>query len=105
MGYYKENEMGRQQIEIMEGVGQNILDMGYCVHPDRVNPKKHPEQGPVWEWYVKNIKEVAPKLGANYHGKGPGALREIEPETMDELRRIFEVTGGMELHDNILKDK
>lgn len=105
MGYYKENEMGRQQIEIMEGVGQNILDMGYCVHPDRVNPKKHPEQGPVWEWYVKNIEEVAPKLGANYHGKGPGALREIEPETMDELRRIFEVTGGMELHDNILKDK
>lgn len=105
MGYCKENEMGRQQIEIMEGVGQNILDMGYCVHPDRVNPKKHPEQGPVWEWYVKNIKEVAPKLGANYHGKGPGALREIEPETMDELRRIFEVTGGMELHDNILKDK
>lgn len=105
MGYYKENEMGRQQIEIMEGVGQNILDMGYCVHPDRVNPKKHPEQGPVWEWYVKNIKDVAPKLGANYHGKGPGALREIEPETMDELRRIFEVTGGMELHDNILKDK
>lgn len=105
MGYYKENEMGRQQIEIMEGVGQNILDMGYCVHPDRVNPKKHPEQGPVWEWYVKNIKDVAPKLGANYHGKGPGALREIEPETMEELRRIFEVTGGMELHDNILKDK
>ena len=103
MGYYKENEMGRQQIEIMEGVGQNILDMGYCVHPDRVNPKKHPEQGPVWEWYVKNIKELAPKFGANYNGAGPGALRRIDDETMKELREIFKVTGGDEFRDIVLK--
>lgn len=105
MDYYKESYMGRQQVELMAGVGQNILDIGYCVHPDRVNPAKHPEQGPVWEWYVKNIKEVAPKLGANYHGKGAGALREIEPETMAELRKIFEVTGGMDFHDHILNEK
>ncbi len=105
MDYYKESEMGRQQVELMAGIGQNILDIGYCVHPDRVNPAKHPEQGPVWEWYVRNIREVAPKLGANYHGKGPGALREIEPQTMAELRKIFEVTGGMDFHDHILNEK
>lgn len=105
MDYYKESEMGRQQVELMAGIGQNTLDIGYCVHPDRVNPAKHPEQGPVWEWYVRNIREVAPKLGANYHGKGPGALREIEPQTMAELRKIFEVTGGMDFHDHILNEK
>jgi heterodisulfide reductase subunit C1 len=106
MGYYKESKFGRQQIELMAGLGQNILEIGYCVHPDRVAPAKHPEQGPVWEWYVKNIKDVAPKLGANYHGEGAGALRTISPETMEELRKIFEVTGGMDLHDMLLgKDK
>lgn len=102
MGYYKDSKYGRQQVELMEGLGKNILDIGYCVHPDRVSPAKHPEQGPIWEWYVKNIEEVAPKFGANYHGEGAGALRTISPETMEELRNIFEVTGGMYLRDTLL---
>jgi heterodisulfide reductase subunit C len=102
MGYYKESRLGRQQVEIMENTGNNILEIGYCVHPDRMRPENHPEQGPIWDWYLKNIKDVAPKFGANYHGKGPGALREISPETMEELRNIFRVTGGMDFYDTIL---
>ena len=102
MGYYKESHMGRQQVDLMGGIGNNILNIGYCVHPDVVFPEKHPEQGPVWEWYVKNIRAVAPKFGANYHGEGAGALRKINPETMEELRNIVRVTGGMDFHDSIL---
>ena len=102
MGYYKDSHMGRQQVDLMKGVGNNILEIGYCVHPDKVLPEKHPEQGPVWEWYVKNIKTVSPKFGANYHGEGAGALRTITPETMEELRNIFRVTGGMDFHDTII---
>ena len=105
MGYYKDSHMGRQQVEIMNGIGNNILEIGYCVHPDKLRPEKHPEQGPVWDWYIKNIKVVAPKFGANYHGEGAGALREISPETMEELRSIFKVTGGMEFHDAIANGK
>ena len=102
MGYYKESHMGRQQVDLMGGIGNNILNIGYCVHPDVVFPEKNPEQGPAWEWYIKNIKAVAPKFGANYHGDGAGALRKINPETMEELRNIFRVTGGMDFHDTIL---
>ena len=102
MGYYKDSHMGRQQVALMEGIGNNILEIGYCVHPDVVYPEKHPEQGPVWEWYRKNIKAVAPKFGANYHGEGAGALRKINAETMEELRNIFRVTGGMDFHDTII---
>ena len=101
MGYYKDSHMGRQQVDLMAGIGDNILNIGYCVHPDVVFPEKHPEQGPVWEWYVKNIKAVSPKFGANYHGEGAGALRTINPETMEVLRNIFRVTGGMDFHDSI----
>ena len=86
----------------MKGIGQNILEIGYCVHPDRVDPAYHPEQGPVWEWYHDHIADVAPRLGANYHGDGAGALRNIAQEDLNEVRRIFEVTGGMKLRNDVL---
>ena len=105
LGYCADSEKGRQQARIVEGVGKNILDIGYCVHPDTVDPDLHPEQGPVWRWYHDNIEDIAPKLGANYHGEGPGALRDIRKENLEEVRRIFEVTGGIELHDKVLYKK
>jgi len=100
-GYFRDSEMGRQQVELMNGIAQNILDIGYCVHPDRVDPDKHVEQGPVWRWFVDNIEEVAPKLGANYHGNGAGALRTIPHEDMAEVHKIFEVTGGFDLREKV----
>lgn len=102
-GYFRESEMGRQQTELMNGIAQNILDIGYCVHPDRVDPDYHIEQGPVWRWFVDNIEEVVPKLGANYHGNGPGALRTIPHEDMAEVHKIFEVTGGFELREKVCR--
>ena len=103
LGYFKDSEKGRQQVELMAGIEQNILDIGYCVHPDKVDPNKHIEQGPVWRWYRENIEEISAKLGANYHGEGSGALRTIPHEDMDEVHKIFEVTGGMDLRDKVLK--
>ncbi|MBO4481861.1 MAG: 4Fe-4S dicluster domain-containing protein [Bacteroidales bacterium] len=102
LGYFADSEKGRQQERIVKGVGKNILDIGYCVHPDVLDPDQHPEQGPVWRWYYDNIEDIAPKLGANYHGEGPGALRDIHKKNLEEIRRIFEVTGGIELHDKVL---
>ena len=104
LGLFHNSEKGRQQSFLMKSLQGNILEIGYCVYPDRVDPDYHPEQGPVWEWYHEHIADVAPKLGANYHGKGPGALRDIPQEDLDEVRRIFEVTGGMELRDNVIND-
>ena len=103
-GLFRHSEKGIQQQQLMETLQKNILEIGYCVYPDRVDPDYHPEQGSVWEWYHEHIADVAPKLGANYHGKGPGALRDIPQEDLDEVRRIFEVTGGMELRDNVIND-
>ncbi len=103
LGYMNEH-IAEQQKRLMQTVGQNILDIGYCVHPDRVKPELHPEQGPIWEWYVENIEAVAPKMGANYNGDGPGALRKIREENLEEIRKIFEVTGGMELRKTLTEE-
>ena len=101
LGLFHNSEKGRQQSFLMKSLQGNILEIGYCVYPDRVDPDYHPEQGPIWKWYREHIEDIAPKLGANYHGSGSGALRDIPEEDLEEVRRIFEVTGGMELKKKV----
>ncbi len=101
LGFFVESEKGRQQLAIKRTVGQWILDHGYCLYLEGVGTDLHPEQGPVWDWIQNNWKEIFQKLGANYKGDGPGILRKIPEEAMNEIRRIFEVTGGMERYEKI----
>ncbi|MBQ8864279.1 MAG: 4Fe-4S dicluster domain-containing protein [Rikenellaceae bacterium] len=101
LGFFVESEKGRQQLAIKRTIGQHILDRGYCISPRLVDPAMHPEQGPVWRWVRDNDTEVFGKFTPNYGKPGAGPVREIDPETLDEIRRIFEVTGGNEMYDAI----
>jgi heterodisulfide reductase subunit C len=101
LGYFVDSEKGRQQLILKKIIGGCILDKGYCVHPDIVIPETHPEQGPIWKWYYDNIKEVAPKMGANYKGNGAGALRYVSDKNLEEIKEIFEATGALDFHHNI----
>jgi heterodisulfide reductase subunit C1 len=103
LGYFTESEKGRQQLAIKRSIGEKILSHGYCINPDSIAPELHPEQGPVWEWEVKHLPEVMEKLGANYQGDGAGALRKIPQQDLDEIHRIFEVTGGMDRFEKLEK--
>jgi heterodisulfide reductase subunit C len=96
LGFFVESEKGRQQLAIKRTIGKWILEYGYCLFPSEIKPELHPEQGPVWEWEHGNIKKVMERLGANYKKTGPGILRKIPDEDLDEIRKIFEVTGGMD---------
>ncbi len=100
-GYFTDSEKGRQQYAIEQIVCGNILNIGYCVHPDTIDPDLHPEQGPVWAWFVKNIDALCEKMGANWKKDGAGALRNIHQENLDEIKRIFDVTGGTALRECI----
>lgn len=82
-------------------MGNNILNYGYCVTPDVVKPEMHPEQGPVWEWIYTHRDEVYEKTHSNYRKTGAGTLRQVDNDSLDELRAIFEVTGGKEFLDKI----
>ncbi len=103
-GLFVESEKGRQQLALKRIIGETILATGYCVHFDHMNLDVFPEQGPVWQWVQDNRNEVLAKVGANYKGAGPGALRSMPKEDLDELHKIFEVTGGNEWFDKIEKD-
>jgi heterodisulfide reductase subunit C1 len=100
-GLFVHSKKGRQQLAIRKSIGENIVSFGFCVHPDRIDPEQHPEQGPVWEWIYENRKEVYERLGANIYREGAGALREIDEESMVELRNIFKETGGEKLFQTI----
>jgi len=101
LGYFTESEKGRQQYAINRAIGENIVSIGYCVTVEKIVPEMHPEQGPVWEWFYNHAEEVVDRLGGNYKKEGPGALRIIPKESIDEIQKIFQVTGGTKLHDNI----
>ena len=101
LGYFTESEKGRQQLAIKRTIGKWILEYGYCLFPSEILPELHPEQGPVWKWEVDNIKVVMERLGANYKQTGPGILRKVPQEALDEIRKIFDVTGGTERFEKI----
>ena len=101
LGYFTESRKGQQQYALMQTVGKNILNFGYCIHPSIVKPEMHPEQGPVWEWVFENQQEVFKRLGANLNKSGSGAMRKISDEALSELKSIFDATGGTQLWENI----
>ncbi len=94
LGYFTESEKGRQIYPLTKALNGNVLNFGYCVHPETFAYKDHPESGPVFEWVLNNKEEVYGRLGANYKGKGPGVLRRIPQEDLDELKAIYDETGG-----------
>ena len=103
LGYFTESEKGRQQLALKRTVGHWMITYGYCLYLEGVGTSMHPEQGPVWDWMQDNWRDVFKKMGANYQGDGPGILRRIPEEAMDEIREIFKITGGMKRFENIEK--
>lgn len=102
-GSFIQSRLGRQQLEVKRIIGDTMLNRGYCVYVDDIDTDYHPEQGPTWDWYKKNIVSVSQKLGANYAGSGPGSMRKIAEEDMTELRNIFKGTGALDRFDMIEK--
>lgn len=100
-GLFVESEKGRQQLALKRLIGDNILATGYCLTPRNIRPELHPEQGSVWKWIIDNDEEVYSLFTDVYLKSGAGALRRVDDGTMQEIRRIFEVSGGKAFYDTI----
>jgi heterodisulfide reductase subunit C len=93
-GFFIESEQGRRQLAIKRTVGDHILEYGYCVYIDEVSNEMYPEQGPVWQWMRDNRTDVLQRLGASYKQDKAGALRNIDKQSLEDLQKIFDATGG-----------
>jgi len=103
-GLYLESEKGRQQYIVVKDLCSNILNYGYCVYPRTFAYETHPEFGPVGQWINEHLDEIHARLGSNLDGDGPGGLRRIPKESLDQLKKIFDVTGATELIEQVLDD-
>lgn len=100
-GFFICSEQGRKQLAIKRTVGDHILKYGYCVYIDEIDTEMYPEQGPVWDWIKKNRTDVLERLGTNYNKTGSGTLRQISKESLSDLKKIFDETGGTERLETI----
>jgi len=101
LGFFVESEKGRQQLALKRVIGESIRETGYCLYPKMITPERHPEQGPVWQWIYDHDENVYEQFSPAYRKPGVGVLRKIEEEALEEVRSIFEVTGGNAFFDNI----
>lgn len=101
MGYFIESEKGRQQYVLGKVLCGNILSYGYCVYPRTFKHSEHPESGTVGKWIEDNLEAVHKRLGSNLDGDGPGILRKIPQEDLDEIKAIFDITGATARLDHV----
>ncbi len=101
LGYFIESEKGRQQLALKRAIGESILDYGYCLYVRNITYENHQEAGPVWQWSQNNVDALFARLGGNLDGEGPGVLRKIPQSDLDELKKIFDITGTTERFDKI----
>ncbi len=102
-GLFMKSKEGQKQLAIKRTVGDHILKYGYCVYIDEVNTEMYPEQGPIWDWLKKNKEQVLERLGTSYKKLQNGTLRQTSPETLAELKKIFDITGATERFNMIEK--
>jgi heterodisulfide reductase subunit C len=55
----------------------------------------------VWEWIHANDEAIFGRYSECYGKEGAGALRKVDEASMEEIRRIFEVSGGKAFYDTI----
>jgi len=102
-GLFIESEQGRKQLAIKRTVGDHILKYGYCVYIDEVDNDMYPEQGPVWKWLRANRDSMMKRLGTSYKKEQSGTLRNTLRESLDDLKKIFDETGGTQRFEKIEK--
>jgi heterodisulfide reductase subunit C len=103
-GMFTESEQGRKQLAVKRTVGDHILKYGYCVHIDEVDNEMYPEQGPVWKWMRENRESILERLGTSYKKNLSGTLRITSQDSLDDLKKIFDETGGTRRLEKIEKD-
>lgn len=102
-GCFTWSKQGRKQLALKRTIGDHILQYGYCVYIDEVDNEMYPEQGPVWEWLRKNRVRMLRRLGTSYGNNTAGTLRNTAKSSLNDLRKIFDVTGATARFEKIEK--
>ena len=80
LGYFTESEKGRQILPLTHTFARNILNYGYCVHPETFRWEDHMESGPVWKWHTEHLEQSLARfaLGQLDHAVGDDEHRKVD---------------------------
>jgi hypothetical protein len=92
------------QYVLVKDLCGNILNHGYCIYPRNFDYDEHKEYGTVGKWINENLDDLHKRMGSNLDGDGPGGLRKIPQESLDQLKKIFDITGATELMNKVIDD-
>ena len=87
--------------EVLEIIRNGKVFSGGKRHHEIVAPLL--PEGAEWIDITVPLDDVFERLGGNLDGKGPGAMRRIPQEDLDQLKAIFDITGATDRMENVRK--
>jgi heterodisulfide reductase subunit C len=102
-GYHTSSIRGRQQYAARHLWGGNYWNRAFCIYFRNPETETHLDFGPRYARYFRNKEEIYRRVGGcpDMDGAKPG--RKVPPETLQQLRRCFQVGGALYLWDQIEK--
>ena len=95
-------EGGEKQIpEQLKNKGWVVVGVNYRFLPRVTVDKIIDDAAEAVAWVFNNIDDVFDRLGANLDKDGPGAMRKIPQKDLDELKRIYDITGATERLEHV----
>jgi len=100
-GFHTGTVKGRQQYGGRHLWGGNFWNRGWSLYFRNLQIESHLDFGPRFARNFLNIEESYRRVGAapDMNGSSPG--RKVPPETLQQIRRCFQVGGTLFLWDNI----
>jgi heterodisulfide reductase subunit C len=94
-GYHVESIRGRQQYFGRHLWGGNLWNRACSLYFRNPIPEGHLDFGPRFRTFFNGQEEFMKRIGAHPDMNGPFTGRKVNPETLDELRKLWMVGGAL----------
>lgn len=92
-GFHIYSVRGRQQYYARYLWGSNLWNRGCTIYFRNPTPENHKDFGERYKEVYRNYEEIFKQVNANPDMEGPYAGRKIDPETLEELRKLWIESG------------
>jgi heterodisulfide reductase subunit C len=100
-GYHVRSTRGRQQYAARHLWGGNLWNRGCSLYFRNVDPANHPDFGPRYAQYFKDVEQQMLRVGASPDRAGRWGGRKVPAETLMELRRCVAWGGTLVLWNQL----
>jgi heterodisulfide reductase subunit C1 len=100
-GYHIHSVRGRQQYFARHFWGGNLWNRACTLYFRNPDPESHKDFGPRFAAYFRRKEEYMQRIGAHPDMDGHLSGRKVQPETLEELRKLWTAGGALYLWSRI----